>query len=536
MDGPSRELSTSEMAPLDLPGMLPPEFRSTGEEPSRALASRSSANKPLPHLACQGPLDWLLLTLREFVLVLDPMGVVQHLWTCHAEFLHTPDILLGRRLADLLDPGAFSQLWTMFDRAVETGAKQYLQYSIRVAGRTRRFMVCVAAARSASHSAPVFCMITRDHTELIKQMEELEKSEALLAQAEEIATMGSFEFDPSTGKVWLSKGLRRIHGAPEEWSPEAYWACLHPEDRERCQAIVHLGEAECKPYEYTARYLGPEGKFRTKFGRGLPIAGPDGKWKRTIGIVQDITEHARAEEELRKLSWELLRARDDDRRLIARELHETAGQSLAALKMTLGRLRDAVGARAVAPRDLLASASQLVDDVTREVRTVSYLMHPPLLDEAGLGSAVRWYAEGFTKRSGIPVSVEVPDDFGRYSQEIETTIFRVLQEALTNVHRYSGSPNATIRLVIEQRNIVAEVRDEGSGLRPSNVAPNGQTPYGVGIAGMRERVKHANGTFELDSVPGRGTTVRAILPIPSAQHETSATGDQIRSDAQVAKA
>jgi len=615
--------------------------------PLRAAGSPRPAASASQETTCQGGLDWLLLMLQEFVLVLDSQGLVQHLWTCNKKYCH-PQHLLGRRFADVLEPPAFAQIQELFERALATGQKQELQCSIRVAGHERRFMVCVAAAADASHNSPTFCLTTRDITELVNQLERVEKSEALLTQAEEIANMGSFDYDPATGKVRLSKGLRRIHGASEEWNLESYWACLHPEDRERCQAAVRRGEAECEPYEYTARYLAPDGTFRTKFGRGIPIAGSDGKWKRTIGIVQDvtelvsrienlekseallsqaeeiarigsweydratkkvslsrgllrifgvaseekwsrekywqrmhpadrdkcrtivqravaegkpfhfvarhfgpdfriqihlvrglpiygpdekwkrtigilqdITEQARTEEDLRRLSWELLRARDDDRRLVARELHETAGQSLAALKMILGRLRDAFGEEATAAIDLLDSAAQLADDVIREVRTISYLRHPPLLDEAGLSSAVRWYAEGFTKRSGIVVRVDMPDDFGRHSQELETTVFRILQEALTNVHRYSGSATATIRLAVEHANIIAEVRDEGSGLRPSQLTLNGETPYGVGIAGMRERVKHLGGVFQLESAPGRGTTVRAILPVRVRTHQTA---------------
>jgi len=607
---------------------------------AKQIASRQEAPS-------RGGLDWLLLALREFVLVLDSHGVIQHLWTCHRESGHPQEIPLGRRLADLLDAETFAQIWKTFQRAVETGEKQDLHHTIGVAGEARRFIVCVSSASAASQDAPVLCLSTRDVTGLMDQVEEIQERDALLAQAEQIAHLGSFEYDAATGKVTLSGGARRIHGVSGEWSQESYWACLHPEDRERCQAIVRRGEAECEPYEYTARYLSPDGRYRTKFGRGIPIAGPDGKckrtigiiqdvtelvsqiehreksetllaqteeiarmgsweydpatekvslsrgmlrmyrvssqeewsrekywahmhpddrekyravvgravaegkpfqyaarhlgpdfkvqvhlirglpiygadgqWKRTIGVTQDITEQARAEEDLRRLSWELLRARDDDRRLMARELHETVGQSLAALKMTLGSLREALGEDPYAAGELLDSADQLADDVIREVRTVSYLMHPPLLDEAGLGSAVRWYAEGFTKRSGVAVRVDVPEDFGRQSQEIEITIFRIVQEALTNVHRYSGSATATIRLAIEHGNIVAEVRDEGSGLTPSKLAPNGEAPYGVGIAGMRERVKHLNGVFQLESAPGQGTTVRAILPIPARERQT----------------
>jgi two-component system sensor histidine kinase UhpB len=145
-------------------------------------------------------------------------------------------------------------------------------------------------------------------------------------------------------------------------------------------------------------------------------------------------------------------------------------------------------------------------------------MHPPLLDEAGLGPALRWYARGFAERSKIVVTVDIADDFGRASQDVETTIFRVVQEALTNVHRYSGSKTARIRVSRENGRLLAEVQDEGCGL---TIASQGsQAPPGVGIAGMRERVQHLNGAFEIESSPGRGTVVRVTLPLNAGAEQS----------------
>jgi PAS domain S-box-containing protein len=245
-----------------------------------------------------------------------------------------------------------------------------------------------------------------------------------------------------------------------------------------------------------------------------------------VTVVRDITERKEAEEDLRQLSQQLLRTRDAERRQMARELHETAGQSLAALKMTLGRLRDALPEDDETARDLVETSVELAEDAVREVRVVSYLMHPPMLDEGGLGLALPWYARGFSERSGVKTDVEIADDFGRYPQEIETTIFRVVQEALTNVHRYSGSRTVAIRLAREDGQIRAEVQDEGCGLvLPTPATGWDAPPLGVGVAGMRERVKQLQGVFEIESAPGRGTTVRAILPLPREDASTTAAGE-----------
>lgn len=196
---------------------------------------------------------------------------------------------------------------------------------------------------------------------------------------------------------------------------------------------------------------------------------------------------------------------------MARELHESAGQSLAALKMTLANLRETLPKKSSRAVSILDACCELTEEAVREVRTVSYLMHPPMLDEAGLSSALRWYARGFSERSKIRVNVEVPQDFGRLAQEIEVTLFRIVQEALTNVHRYSGSRVAKIRLSRVPGYVEAEVQDEGCGLaRPA--PSDGRQWVGVGIAGMRERVQQLKGIFEIESAPGRGTTVRALIP------------------------
>jgi PAS domain S-box-containing protein len=357
----------------------------------------------------------------------------------------------------------------------------------------------------------------QDVTERKVAEERLRRSELLLAQAEEIANLGSWEFDAKTRKTTLSKQLLRMHGleSSDQWEEEYYWQSLLVEDQQRVRQLVDQAIAGCCPFEFVARYRRPDGSIRTCFSRGVPIPGEDGKTERVRGIEQDISEQMHVEEELRHLSQQLMRTRDAERRQMARELHETVGQSLAALKMVLGQLRDALPGDDEAARELVQTSVQLAEDAVREVRVVSYLMHPPMLDEGGLGLALQWYARGFSERSGIHATVEVAEEFGRYPQEIETTVFRVVQEALTNVHRYSGSRTVTIRLAREERQLRTEVRDEGCGLVLTGPAISRGAPLGVGIAGMRERVKQLDGVFEVESAPGYGTTVRAILPIPA---------------------
>jgi len=232
--------------------------------------------------------------------------------------------------------------------------------------------------------------------------------------------------------------------------------------------------------------------------------------------VQDIGRHMQIEAGLHELSQELIRARDEERRLVARELHDSVGQSLAAIKMSLGQLRRALPKRNRVLHSILRDSVDLTDEAVKEVQTISHLMHPPILDEVGLSPALRWYARGFAERSGIHVQVDAPEDFGRYGPQVETTTFRIVQEALNNVHRHSGSQTAQIQLLRTAKEIRLEVRDQGCGLAP-NIRGNGAAqPSGVGIAGMRERVRQLNGTFEILSVPSWGTRLRVVLPILSS--------------------
>jgi signal transduction histidine kinase len=339
--------------------------------------------------------------------------------------------------------------------------------------------------------------------------------ETLMALIEEMADFGSWEYQLTTRKVTLSPHLLHMCRVnPEaDWRDEIRWENLHFEDRDRARMISSNAISLCKPFESAVRYRMPDGQLRTYFIRGLPVAGRDGKAKRVIGIVRDITEQLHSKNERLHLLHALMRTRDDERRRVALDLHESAGQSLAALKMSLGLLGEILSKRTKGAHMLLQSSLELLEGAIREVRTISYLMHPPMLDEAGLDPALRWYARGFSERSGIKVRVDVAEAIGRYAHEVEITIFRIVQEALTNVHRYSGSPTAIICLARENEHIRAEIQDEGCGLQ-SPAAPGDRFMLpGVGIAGMRERVEQLNGTFEIESIPGRGTTVRAILPL-----------------------
>jgi PAS domain S-box-containing protein len=340
------------------------------------------------------------------------------------------------------------------------------------------------------------------------------ENQALLSHAESIANFGSWEYDFAASKSNFSKHMAEMWGlrSTTEWNPAAYWQRVHPADR-KVRKLMKQAWEEGRAFSHVVRYRRTDGAEKIFHTRGLTLCDADGKPMRAIGVVQDVTEQRRAEEELRRLSRQLMHTRDNERRRLARELHESAGQSLAALKMTLGCVRNQLPEDAGVPQLLLQSAAELADEAIREVRTISYLIHPPMLDEAGLGLALRLYLKAFSQRSGIEVTLEGGDTFGRTAQETETVLFRVVQEALTNVHRHSGSSTAQVCLARESGKLIVEISDQGRGLTDGGRAAG----RGVGIAGMLERVKHLNGELKFDSRAGRGTAIRVVLPDPGTE-------------------
>ncbi len=234
------------------------------------------------------------------------------------------------------------------------------------------------------------------------------------------------------------------------------------------------------------------------------------------GAVKERTvELDRTNRNLRELSARLMQLQDDERRRIARELHDSVGQMLAALGMNLAAVGSDIE-RLTKTAHTVNDSAALVQELSKEVRTISHLLHPPLLDEAGLASALRWYIEGFAQRSKINVDLEVPADFERLERESETAIFRTVQECLTNIHRHSESPTARIRITATDGQVCVEIEDRGKGIPPEKqfeMASTG-TP-GVGIRGMRERLRQLGGSIDIHS-NGKGTLIVARLPVAVA--------------------
>lgn len=221
-------------------------------------------------------------------------------------------------------------------------------------------------------------------------------------------------------------------------------------------------------------------------------------------LVTDLS----TEKENAELASRLQSVQDEERRGIARELHDSVGQLLAAITMNLSRFQ--MESRNVPNMPLIDDSALMLEQVTKEIRTISHLLHPPLLDVAGLASAVRWYVDGFSERSNIKVNLDIPSDCGRLSNEAEIAVFRVVQECLTNVYRHSGSDQCLVSMMKEPDHLKIDIKDKGRGI-PESKDGNGATKHGLGLRGMKERLRQLGGKLEV-ATSSEGTTVTAVVP------------------------
>lgn len=223
-------------------------------------------------------------------------------------------------------------------------------------------------------------------------------------------------------------------------------------------------------------------------------------------------ELLRSEKSLRRLSLDLLRTQDEERRRIGKDLHDSIGQYLSALKMNLGLLKVSDPTISSRASQELDECTDILDECVKEVRTISYLLYPPMLEEMGLKSAITWYLDGFTKRSGIEIELEIEHHFSRLSRDTELALFRVLQEALTNVIKHSAATKVKIRLAGHHETVTLEIRDNGKGLPSAVLLEAGSNALGVGLRGMNERMRQLGGSLSL-SAANPGTLVRATVPV-----------------------
>ena len=351
--------------------------------------------------------------------------------------------------------------------------------------------------------------------ELVKERtQELEQNTAQLAyQARllDLANDAIFIRNAADKISYWNEGAERLYGwASEEVLNRSVHEILRTEF-----PVPLLEILETDRWEGELRHTTKYGYQITVSSRWTTLRDRNGKSEGWLEINTDITARKRAEESARRLSGRILSLQDDERRRIARGLHDSLGQYLAALKMNLDVFRTSKNDQA----KLASDCAEIVDKCLNETRTISHLLHPPLLDEAGFDSAARWYVDGFSQRSGIKVNLNLPQKLSRMHRDVEVALFRAVQECLTNVHRHSGSSVVDVRLSLSAKQIRLEIKDDGRGIPQERLRSlnQGAADAGVGLAGMRERIRELGGSLEIRSERA-GVTVIVRIPIETAIH------------------
>ncbi len=319
--------------------------------------------------------------------------------------------------------------------------------------------------------------------------------------------------DPVGRRFYFNRGWLAFTGSSlREQTGDGWRGWIHPDDLTEAVDRYLLAIRSCDTYDSEYRLRTASGDYRWVQDRAAPRISEDGQILGYLGCTLDRTERKEVETALHQLSARLLELQDDERRRIARELHDTTAQNLAAISMCLFPIQQAASKFEPKLREKIHQGIELAEQCSREIRTVSYLLHPPLLDELGLMSALRSYTSGFAQRTGIGIELKM-DDIGRLSADVETTLFRIVQESLTNVHRHSGATRAEIRIVRDPKEVKVTVADNGHGIPPTRLRLLGEgASLGVGVAGMRERARQFGGQLRIASST-HGTTVMAVLPL-----------------------
>ncbi len=314
--------------------------------------------------------------------------------------------------------------------------------------------------------------------------------------------------------ITVNEAFCRLTGYTEDELHSLRWATLtHPDDREVNLALARrMYAGVLRSFLLEKRYVRKNGSTVWVRNSTSVLNCVAGKPVTFMALVEDITERKRAEQALRDLSSRLLQVQDEERRRIARDLHDVTGQNLAGLVMTLVSVKNGSAELGAKARRALEVSLDLAKQCSTDIRTLSYLLHPPMLDEFGLADALRWYVRGFRDRSGVSVTLRLSGNVRRLPVDMETTLFRVVQESLTNVRRHSGSKRAYVGIRFHPKNVYVKVRDFGHRSTARRSLGRKALLRGVGIPGMHERLQQFGGKLDVDFGKA-GTVVTASLPL-----------------------
>jgi PAS domain S-box-containing protein len=468
-------------------------------------------------------------------------------WNKGAEriFGYTAEEAIGQPITLLIPPDRLNEEYDILARLRRGEQVDHFEtVRMRKDGTLLDISVTISPLRNSAGIVIGASKVARDIT-LQKHAEEaLRESEERLRALVNASSYVVYRISPD----W--KEMRQLDGSgviSEAENPTIGWLqnYIHPDDQPKLLQKIQNAIRDKSLFEFEHRVRRSDGSLGWTLSRAVPVLDAKGEILEWFGAASDVTPRKQAEEnyrklvetldsevrartrqleqrnadvlrhsdQLRDLSQRLLQARDEERRHVARELHDSAGQTLTVLGMNLAMLAQEAHKFAPEFAHKVDETQGLVQQLSQEIRTTSYLLHPPLLDENGLISALTWYIEGLADRSGLDVQLKVPADFGRIPRDMELVVFRLVQECLTNIHRHSGATSALIQ--IERRNgeVSVQVQDNGRGMPPEKLAEVQSGGSGVGLRGLRERVRRFQGTLRIES-DASGTRVLVSMPVP----------------------
>ena len=486
-------------------------------------------------------------TTPECVKLVSEDGTLLHMNTPGLVMIgaHSADEVVGKNVYDLIAPED-RERFKAFNESICRGGQGSLQFDIVGLDGKRRHMETHAAPMRNPDETVVHLSVTADISER-KQAEELlrrseERFRALVNASSDVV----YRMSPDWSELGQldGRGFVADTGGPRnDWLNEY----IHPDDQPLVLEAIREAVRTRNPFQLEHRVRRADGTLGWTYSRAVPLLNANGEILEWFGAASDVTARKEAEDNFRKLaqtldaevrartreleeqsnrvrqlSWRLLRSQDEERRHIARELHDSVGQTLTALDINLELFMHEAGSKSSEVDSKIEEIQETVQQLHREIRTTSYLLHPPLLDESGLYSAIGWYLQGLRERSGLEVQLDIPKEFGRVPRDMELVIFRLVQECLTNIHRHSESKTASIRIARESNQISLEIGDQGKGMSPARLAEIQSGRSGVGISGMRERLRQFEGTMKIES-DSSGTRVFATIPLPttiSPEHQS----------------
>lgn len=446
--------------------------------------------------------------------------------------------VVGKSVYDLIAPEDRDR-FKAFNESICRGGQGSLQFEIVGLDGKRRHMETHAAPLRNPDETLVHLAITADISER-KHAEELlrtseERFRALVTASSDVVYRMSPDW--SEMRELDGRGFIADTGKPtRDWLNQY----IHPDDQPLILRTIREAVRTKSVFEHEHHVRRMDGTLGWMYSRAVPLLNISGEILEWFGAASDVTARKEAEDNFRKLartldaevrartreleeqsnrvrqlSRRLLRSQDEERRHIARELHDSVGQTLTVLDINLELFMQEAGYKSSDVPSKIEEIQTTVQQLHREIRTTSYLLHPPLLDESGLYSAISLYLQGLRERSGLEVRFEISEQFGRLPSELELVIFRMVQESLTNIHRHSESKTASIRIDRESNQIALDIRDQGKGMSSERMAEIQSGRSGVGIAGMRERLRQFEGTMNIES-DSSGTRIFATVPLPKS--------------------